>query len=778
MTAFDLPDTRLVSPQDAEHFRRTVVPGLSDEQVRWATIHLAERAAAADNWYMDDGRLLPALATRRPAWSAAEVARLFDLGLQATPYSVVTVLRVAAGAAETLDPAERRGLAGRIRAARQRVDEPTYSEAGERVRLHSRLTALAESADGSPNVWLGRIHVEDGWSRAAVDLLGRAAAGTDPQAVRDLLDHARALASGPRPTRAWLGGAAALLDGRPGLLALVHDLLELAHTCPPALTRAYGSHYPVRVGPDSADLVRGLLWSAQVGAAPWLVPLALALAPTLVEPKALNACYAVLGRRADADAIAALVRLQRGTRHRGKLKQIAAALDEAATTAGVSRGELTELTIPDCGLDGRRERRMSSGGLTAVLAVDGRARVRVTWEQAGTSTTKPPPGADAALTAEVRGATTELKKALAGEKERLEDLLAEDLEWPFPIWRRRYLEQPVTAPLAERLLWTVQDGGHRRTILPATHDGPIEAGDAATVRLWHPVDADPAQVRAWREHILAVELPQPFKQAFREIYVLTPAEEETAGYSNRFAAHVLRYHQAYALMKQRRWGGNYLGGWDGGFSGEATREFPAAALTAVFHHEQAGDGNRGDTVEYCTTDRVRFERGRARTREEVPLADVPRRVFSEAMRDVDLFVGVTSIATDPTWADRGPEDDRFDYWQRFAFGVLTANGQVRRQVIEHLLPKLKIRDRARLDGNYLVVDGRRHTYRIHIGSGNILMSPNDRYLCIVPSSRPKPAGVRFLPFEGDEMLSVVLSKALLLADDHKITDPSILRQLG
>jgi hypothetical protein len=48
-------------------------------------------------------------------------------------------------------------------------------------------------------------------------------------------------------------------------------------------------------------------------------------------------------------------------------------------------------------------------------------------------------------------------------------------------------------------------------------------------------------------------------------------------------------------------------------------------------------------------------------------------------------------------------------------------------------------------------------------------------LCIVPA----PAGgvnVR-LPFEGDNMLSIILSKAAMLAADDKITDPSILSQV-
>jgi len=68
------------------------------------------------------------------------------------------------------------------------------------------------------------------------------------------------------------------------------------------------------------------------------------------------------------------------------------------------------------------------------------------------------------------------------------------------------------------------------------------------------------------------------------------------------------------------------------------------------------------------------------------------------------------------------------------------------------------------------------SYRIHLGSGNILMQ-GDRYLCIVPGERRDALDV-FLPFEGDRMLSIILSKAMMLAADDKITDPSILSQLG
>jgi hypothetical protein len=77
---------------------------------------------------------------------------------------------------------------------------------------------------------------------------------------------------------------------------------------------------------------------------------------------------------------------------------------------------------------------------------------------------------------------------------------------------------------------------------------------------------------------------------------------------------------------------------------------------------------------------------------------------------------------------------------------------------------------------FLVVRGDLRTYKIHLGSGNILMEPNDQYLCIVPHHRAAPDV--FLPFEGDLGLAVILSKAFMLAADEKITDRTILNQIG
>ena len=57
------------------------------------------------------------------------------------------------------------------------------------------------------------------------------------------------------------------------------------------------------------------------------------------------------------------------------------------------------------------------------------------------------------------------------------------------------------------------------------------------------------------------------------------------------------------------------------------------------------------------------------------------------------------------------------------------------------------------------------------------MEPNDQYLCIVPKQGAVEKEPVFLPFEGDRTLSLILSKAFLLADDGKIKDESILTQI-
>jgi hypothetical protein len=372
-----------------------------------------------------------------------------------------------------------------------------------------------------------------------------------------------------------------------------------------------------------------------------------------------------------------------------------------------------------------------------------------------------------------------VREALGGLSGRLESSWLTGKTWQFENWREQLIDHFVAGTLGRRLLWTFDDG--KRKVTGLWQNGgwidvqgrKLKLPAGATVSLWHPMNASVDEVRTWRERLESAGITQPFKQAHREVYILTAAERATGTYSNRFAAHILRQAQFRQLAKTRGWKADLVGPWDGGDSQHAKRKLPSCRLRVEFWVHGAGDEMQTGFT-YIVTDQVRFYQ--ADETEPMPLADVPPLVFSEIMRDVDLFVGVASVGNDPNWYDGGPRGAYRDYWQSYSFGELGATAQTRKTLLEALIPRLKIAKRCKLLDRFLQVKGDLHTYKIHLGSGNILMSPNDQYLCIVPK---QAAGVDhvFLPFEGDGTLSVILSKAFLLADDTKITDPTIVNQL-
>ncbi len=346
-----------------------------------------------------------------------------------------------------------------------------------------------------------------------------------------------------------------------------------------------------------------------------------------------------------------------------------------------------------------------------------------------------------------------------------------------------YVGHDLLCRITGRLIWNLLIDGTRVGAIwrdDAWQDVTgvaLETNETTTARLWHPIDWDTDNVMAWRARLTELEIVQPTKQAYREVYLLTDAERTTHVYSNRMAAHMLKQHQMATLMAARGWRYRLMGWYDDGLDDQwATKDFVTSDLTAEYLlHTNWADGeqwNDAGVYHYVGTDQLRFSRGAV----QIPLVEVPPRLMSETMREADLFVGVASVGNDPAWADQGPTPEARSYWHSYSFGNLDGFAETRKEVLEAVLPRLKIRDVAHIDGKFLIVDGKLNTYKIHLGSSNILMAPGDRYLSIVPGGISK-AGQVALPFEGDNRLSVILSKAMMLADDDKIKAPDIVSQL-
>ena len=635
-------------------------------------------------------------------------------------------------------------------------------------------------------------------------LRARIETSEEPGAARAaLLDLLTAFPASGRPAKRWLAEAGRVrgLLARPAALAggLLDAALDAADTQEEHTHNRHRYTVTRYATAGNESLLCGAVAFAGLVADPALLSRLRRLVVKSVaviggqfgNPRSLRLANASAQAIADIGAPASLTELlalERSIRHGTLLKQIRKAIDTLAAAQGMTREELLERAVVDHGLDPDGTRRVPLSAGSALIETDGRSAWLVYLDQ-GERRRKSVPAdvkaADAETLKAIREDLKAVRRTIAGERARLDGLMSLDRRWPLADWRSHYLDHPVTGRLTRALVWGFRGGDSSdvvgiprgSTTAVTSSAAEVEIPPDAEVRLWHPIHDSADEVRAWRRHLLEQRIVQPFKQAFRELYVLTPAEELTRVYSNRFAAHVFRQVQARALMKGRGWKPVPVAWWDDGIDhGVARRGYEPFGIRAELFFDPILDihPDTSDLYPYCTSDQLRFFDAARDT--PMQLADVPLLVFTEAMRDVDLFVGVTSIGADPQWLDRG-EGRRFEsYWNAYSFGALTAAGEIRREVLEQLVPRLAIADRCQLDDRYLAVRGDLRTYRIHLGSGNILMSPNDQYLCIV-AARDGRAEKLFLPFDDDPVLSLILSKAFLLANDSAITDTTITAQI-
>jgi hypothetical protein len=707
----------------------------------------------------------------------------------------------------------------------------------------SKLTKCLEEGHSTEETrrWAGRLRELGGLSTSTLPLVPGEAwsdvAKSDIEALQgeeraawvDLLQRCTR-ARGAKPGQKWSRDAEAVLEkiGRPTFERAVvrwYALVERPRTRPVERGSQWQPDPNLLLQDENADILKALAWlcagseNAQVARALGVLALSAYRKVPQMGPRCVrlgNACVWALGAMPDAGGVGQLAMLRARVKFGTAQKGIEKALDTAAGQAGMPLQEIEEISVPAYGLQEVGVRRAQLGEFGVELVVTGTSTTELRWIKPDGNRQKSVPKAvkehSAEELKEIKAAATDLRKMLPAQRDRIENLYLEQKSWTYPAWRERYLDHPVVGTLARRLIWKFTNA--ERTGAGVFYEGQIVGrdghaldwfDDSTSVELWHPMQEDPGEVLAWRDWLAELEIRQPFKQAHREVYLLTDAERTTRTYSNRFAAHVIKQHQFNALCAARGWKNKLRLMVDDEYP-PATRELPAWGLRAEFWVEGLGDNYGADTTEagtylYLATDQVRFYnidarenyahaggggyaagfRGQGAPTGPLALEEVPPLVLSEVMRDVDLFVGVASVGNDPNWADGGPEGRYRDYWTSYSFGALSQTAKTRRQVLQRLIPRLKIADRCLLKGRFLIVQGDLRTYKIHLGSGNMLMEPNDQYLCIVPTSTPTRGnfGNRlFLPFEGDRTLAIILSKAFLLAEDTDIRDPTILHQIS
>ncbi len=648
-----------------------------------------------------------------------------------------------------------------------------YLGGGEARDLHAAIDNLL-NGPAPPTA----LTVQGAWSQAVFQEI---AESPQQQTWEQIFVHAAGLKSSEAP-RKWRTAAQNLVNqvGQAAFLDAAARWLELG----PSPGRP-----GVQLSSGEAEFQTGFVWFlADCGAERLPVLLArfaeaaLKKIPMLgaVSQRVGNACVNVLAELPGADPVGQLSRLAQRVKYDTAQRLIEKALARAAQKAGVSREEIEEISVPDCGLGPGGTCTVRFGEYSACISVEETTSVAVQWSDAQGKALKSAPACVKRDHAEtwkaLQQSVKETGKMLAAHRARIEGLLLSQRALPIETLRAHYLDHPLLADMARRLIWQFESGPgiwHEGRVVDDA-GRPIDLGAQKTARLWHPLSSDPQTILHWRCWLEDRGIRQPFQQAHREVYLITDAERHTGAQSNRFAGHVLRQHVFAALCESRGWTFRLMGQWDS--HNTPAKLLPRFALRVEYDVDFPRDESEvsGHFIYLLIrTGAVRFLDAAGTA---CPLESVPPVVFSEMMRDLDLFTGIASIGSDPAWGRKEPVPFR-EYWHAFSFGELTEMALNRKAVLDRLLPRLSIRDRCRIEGHFLVVRGDRTTYRIHLGSGNVLMEPGSRYLCIVQGGATKasPASLP-LPFEGDQTLSLILSKAFLLADDRKIKDPSILRQ--
>jgi hypothetical protein len=312
---------------------------------------------------------------------------------------------------------------------------------------------------------------------------------------------------------------------------------------------------------------------------------------------------------------------------------------------------------------------------------------------------------------------------------------------------RHLFEHPVLVPMLERLLLLGEgirgfpvSGGQGLM----DHTGKVEPiKPAEKLRLAHAHDLlAGGDWPKWQAYCFQIERVQPFKQIFRELYLVTEQEKSDASISRRYAGHQVNPKQAMALFGSRAWSTQ-----DG-----VSKTFFDVGLTAYVTF-RSGVFTPLE-MEGLTLEGLRFRK--RNDWEPVPLPEVPPRVFSEVMRDLDLVVSVAHLGgVDPE--------------------ASASTVEMRAALLRETCSLLKIGN-YRLQSSHVLIDGQLSKYSVHLGSAVVHRQPGGS-MCIVPV-HAQQRGRIFLPFADDDPRTAeVISKVILLARDHEIQDPSILEQI-
>ncbi len=305
------------------------------------------------------------------------------------------------------------------------------------------------------------------------------------------------------------------------------------------------------------------------------------------------------------------------------------------------------------------------------------------------------------------------------------------------------LKHPILAPLLQKLVFKsdVYIGMLTSEGIRLLSGDIISLAPMTALKIAHPYHLlESGQWRQWQAYMFEHKIKQPFKQVFRELYVINE-DEKGQKRSLRYAGHQVNPSQTVALLKTRGWQISY----DEGPRKVYYKENIVASLYAQ------ADWFTPAEIEAPAIEGVYFYN--RLTGKSIVLDDIPAAIFSEIMRDIDLVVSVAHV---------GGVDPEASH----------STVEMRAVIVEELTKLLKLTN-VEVKKQHALIEGKLASYSLHLGSGVVHQMGGSMIPIIAVQAQHR--GRIFLPMvDDDPRTAEIMSKLLLLSEDTKIKDPAIL----
>lgn len=330
------------------------------------------------------------------------------------------------------------------------------------------------------------------------------------------------------------------------------------------------------------------------------------------------------------------------------------AIDAIAAERGMTKDQLDDRIIPDCGLDedGRRVFDFGTRKFTFALDADLKPQIRDEAGKLKSDLPKPIKTDDPQLAEQsviewklIKKQVREVAKVQSG---RLEQALLGKRRWSQVEFENFIVNHPLMIHLARRLLWGGygEDGKLKMTFritdekdYANSDDDPITLDGVGCIGLAHPLHLSADDMAKWSEVFGDYEIIPPFPQLARKTYVLLP-EERDAFEITRFAEIKIQVLPMIGITQKLGWiRGTPL---DGGLFHQHIKPFPTENVTAFIEYPGIPigyyEGWDDQKIERCYFLRgVYTEAGYHDPRvEKIKLTEIDPVVISEVLRD--LFV--------------------------------------------------------------------------------------------------------------------------------------------